>query len=169
MARVTQWTATNKPMMLISTPPIAAKKPPTRAGQVGPVQKANEAPPDASLRRCRSRPALRFQRPIARRAPETPRAMRLPFACQLSMTVPFRPVLLLADYSIRGTTRRRSSDAGCPLTTPKPKLHCRRHPRQSSRAGGYPSLESGHHGTKLGADGSHPTTQTERSESFETA
>ena len=45
----------------------------------------------------------------------------------------------------------------------------RRHSRQPLRAGGYPSLASGHHGTKLTAYGSHPTTQTERSESFETA
>jgi hypothetical protein len=34
---------------------------------------------------------------------------------------------------------------------------------------GSTSLPSGHHGTKLAAYGSHPTTQTERSESFETA
>ena len=45
----------------------------------------------------------------------------------------------------------------------------RRHSRQPLRAGGYPSLASGHHGTKLAAYGSPPTTQTERSESFETA
>src|SRR6516165_5641661 len=31
-----------------------------------------------------------------------------------------------------------------------------------------PNLPPGHHGTKLTAYGSHPTTQAERSESFET-
>jgi hypothetical protein len=74
------------------------KKTPTiLAGRSGPVRKANEAPPDASLHRCGSHSAVRFERPIARRAPQTPRATRLPFACQLSMTVPTRSVLFASE------------------------------------------------------------------------
>src|SRR5215469_10814719 len=130
-------------MMLISTPAIATKNAhhaswaaALRGGPViGPVRKANEAPPDASLHRCRSRPALRFQRPIARRAPQTPRATRLPFACQLSMTVPIRSVLasgLLANYSMQASIRlretRRTRAAGSgrrnPLT-PNERLYSR--------------------------------------------
>ena len=40
---------------------------------------------------------------------------------------------------------------------------------QESLCGLNPSLASGHRGTKLTVYGSHPTTQAERSESFETA
>jgi hypothetical protein len=39
----------------------------------------------------------------------------------------------------------------------------------SNPCGLNPNLASGHRGTKLTVYGSHPTTQAERSESFETA
>jgi hypothetical protein len=122
-----QWSATNKPMMPI-TPAIATPNATMLAGPSGTVQKANEAPPDALLHllhRCKSLPALPFQRRVARRAPQTPCAMWLPFACQFSMTAPFRPVLLLAhllaNYSGRGMTGPYGAIKFCPKALVMPR------------------------------------------------
>src|SRR5215469_3232336 len=46
--------------------------------------------------------------------------MRLPSVCQLSMTVPFRSVLLLADYSLRGAATAGNGK-------PSPLAHDQRH------------------------------------------